>query len=97
MKEIITFHHFGLGHKFTIREIVNMTFETDTEGDIIYFTLALKETTEKIMISIDPEDAFLVKSGALIFQPEEINNAKGYTFWKNGVGPYDIEVPTGIF
>lgn len=96
MKKAITFHHFCLGQKFTIREVIEETFAKEKAGDIIYFTLALEEIDEKIQICISPKNAFLVKTGAIISCPDDSDNAKGYTAWRNGIGPYDIEVPKGV-
>lgn len=52
----------------------------------------LEGVDEKIRICIVPENAFLVKTG----DPDDGDNAKGYTAWRNCIGHYDIEVPKGV-
>ena len=98
MKKVITFYDFYyLGQKFAIREIMEKTFARERAGEIIYYTLALEGVDEKIKICISPKDAFLVRTGSIISCPNNGDNAKGYTLWKNGICPYDIELPKEVW
>lgn len=47
-----------------------------------------------IKIIISSKNKSLVKTGAIIFFSDN-DNAKGYSVWRNGIGPYDIKVPKG--
>lgn len=91
MSEVITYHHFSLGQEFVISEVVDLK---EYEDDCIMYSLKLEGIDDMIKIIISPENKSLVKTGAIIFFSDN-DNAKGYSVWRNGIGPYDIKVPKG--
>lgn len=86
------FNYFDFlkGSDVTIREILEVT-PSPKEG-LTYFVLALHQTEEKIKLSIETCNAFLIKPHTTLFFPITDEDAKGCTLWKNGLGPFGIKL-----
>lgn len=82
------FNYFDFlrGEKVSIREIL----EEELTSEAAYFTLALNETDENVHIGVELKSAYKVKPNATLFYAVEKEDAKGYTKWKNGIGPLGI-------
>lgn len=82
------FNYFDFlrGKKVTIREIL----EEEHVDEASYFTLALNETDEEVHIGVKPKSAYMVKPNVTLFYATEEEDVKGYTKWKNGIGPLGI-------
>ena len=90
MKKFDYFDFMG-GEEVTIRKILEET--ESTKEDLTYFVLALHQTEEKVKISIETNNAILVKPNVTLFYAVKDEDAKGYTLWKNGLGPFGIKLP----
>lgn len=80
-----------LGGEVTIREILEE--KQSSKENLTYFILALYETDEQVKISIETNNAILIKPNVTLFYAVEDVDVKGYTFWKNGLGPFGIKLP----
>ena len=85
-----TYFDFMRGEEVAIREILEK--KQSTEENLTYFVLALHQTEEKVKINIETNNASLVKPDATLFYAVEDEDAKGYTLWKNGFGPFGIKL-----
>ena len=81
---------FMRGEEVTIREILEE--KESPKENLTYFVRALHQTEEKVKISIEASDAKLVKPNVTLFYAVEDEDAKGYTIWKNGFGPFGIKL-----
>ena len=75
----------------TIREILEE--KELPEDNLTCFVLALYQTEEKVKIYTKTSDAKLIKPNVTLFYAVESEEAKGYTLWKNGMGPFGIKLP----
>lgn len=89
MKKFTYFDFFE--RDVTIREILEE--KESPKENLTYFTLALYETDEQVKISIETNNAILIKPNVTLFYAVEDEDAKGYTIWKNGFGPFGIKLP----
>ena len=81
---------FMRGEEVTIREILE---EKESPKEYLsYFVVAFLLTEEMVKISIEASDAKLVKPNVTLFYAVEDEDAKGYTIWKNGFGPFGIKL-----
>lgn len=85
-----SYFDFMRGEEVTIREILEE--KESTKENLTYFVLALHETEEKVRISIETSNAKLLKPNSALFYAIEDEDAKGYTLWKNGFGPFGIKL-----
>lgn len=85
---------FMRGEEVTIREVLEK--EVSQKEDLTYFVLALNETEEKVKISIKTRNAKMIKNNSILFYAVEDEDAKGYSLWKNGCGPFGIKLSRGI-
>ena len=90
MPKKFNYFDFMRGKEVTIREILEE--KESTEENLTYFVLALHQTEEKVKISIETSNAKLVKPDVILFYAVEDEDAKGYTLWKNGLGPFGIKL-----
>ena len=89
--EKINYFDFMGGEEVIIREILEKK-ESPNEN-LTYFVIALYQIEEKVKISIETNNAKLIKSNVTLFYAVEDEDAKGYTLWKNGLGPFGIKLP----
>ena len=81
---------FMRGEEVTIREILEE--KKSPEENLTYFALSLYQTDEKAKINIETKNAKLIKPNVTLFYAVEDDDAKGYTLWKNGLGPFGIRL-----
>lgn len=89
MKKFNYFDFMG-GEEVTIREILEE--KVSTKENLTYFQLALHQTEEIVKISIGTSNAELVKPNVTLFYAVEDEDAKGYTLWRSGLGPFGIKL-----
>lgn len=89
--EKINYFDFMGGEEVIIREILEKK-ESPSEN-LTYFIIALYKIEEKVKVSIETNNAKLIKSNVTLFYAVEDEDAKGYTLWKNGLGPFGIKLP----
>ncbi len=82
---------FMRGEEVTVRDILEE--KESKEENLTYFVLALHQTEEKVKLSIEISNAKLIKPNATLFYTMKDEDAKGYTLWKNGLGPFGIKLP----
>lgn len=85
------YFNFLKGEQVTIREILEER-ESQKE-EMTTFTIALNESEEEVKICIETKNAFLIKPNTTLFYAAEDDDAKGYTLWKNGFGPFGVVLP----
>lgn len=81
---------FMRGEEVTIREILEE--KKSPEENLTYFVISLHQAEEKVKISIETSNTKLVKPNVTLFYAVEDDDAKGYTLWKNGLGPFGIRL-----
>ena len=89
--EKINYFDFMGGEEVIIREILEKK-ESPSEN-LTYFIIALYKIVEKVKVSIETNNAKLIKSNVTLFYAVEDEDAKGYMLWKNGLGPFGIKLP----
>lgn len=82
--------NFMGGEEVTIREILEK--KESPEENLTYFVLQLHQTEENIEISIETNNANLIKPNVALFYAVEDDDVKGYTLWKNGCGYFGIKL-----
>ena len=78
---------FMAGQEVTIRDIISQ--KNDTTADLFCFDVSLVESSEIVRVDVLSEKAHLIAVGT-VFKYSMSDNAIGYSFWKNGLGPIEV-------